>query len=238
MKKIILLACLLLTPLYLKADHHTIAGPGEGAFNTIMVQADDTAKYVDYLRANPGLFKAVGATAAGVCITRSGNDYEGQMLVWSAYPDLASAMHANTLYDPNDAPSALASLRTVKYGVSWKGLKSFRLDPGWERVLRVKVSPENLNAYVEALRELETAIINSGHESFNMGVFGPFGGGVHETQTLLVRAISPTARESGQIADEYFAGASWGPIWEKSRALVDKVVSDTYELCEQIYSAE
>ena len=47
MNKIILLACLLLTPLYLKADHHTIAGPGEGAFNTIFVQSDDTAKYVN-----------------------------------------------------------------------------------------------------------------------------------------------------------------------------------------------
>ena len=237
MKKIILLVGLL-TPLYLQADHHTIAGPGEGAFNTIMVQADDTAKYVEYLRANPGLFKGVGATAAGVCITRSGNDYEGQMFVWSAYPDLASALHANTVYDPNNAPSALTTLRTVKYGVCWKGLKSFRLDPGWERVLRIKVSTENLNAYVESLRELETAIINSGHESFNMGLFGPFGGGVHESQTIMVRAISPTARESGQIADEYFAGASWGRIWEKSRALVDEVVSDTYELCEQIYTAE
>jgi hypothetical protein len=159
-------------------------------------------------------------------------------LIWSAYPDLASALHANTVYDPNNAPAALAKLRTVKYGVSWKGLKSFRLDPGWERVLRIKVSPENLSAYVEALRELETAIINSGHESFNMGVFGPFGGGVHESQTIMVRSISPTASESGQIADEYFAGASWGRIWEKSRALVDKVVSDTYELCEQIYTAE
>ena len=237
MKKVILLVGLL-TPLYLQADHHTIAGPGEGAFNTIMVQADDTAKYVDYLKANTGLFKAVGATAAGICITRSGNDYEGQMFVWSAYPDLASALHANTVYDPNNAPSALATLRTVKYGVSWKGLKSFRLDPGWERVLRIKVSPENLNAYVESLRELETAIINSGHESFNMGLFGPFGGGVHESQTIMVRAISPTARESGQIADEYFAGASWGRIWEESRALVDEVVSDTYEVCEQIYTAE
>ena len=237
MKKIILLVSLL-TPLYLQADHHTIAGPGEGAFNTIFVQADDTTKYVDYLKTNPELFKGVGATAAGVCITRSGNDYEGQMFVWSAYPDLASAMHANMLYDPNQAPSALASLRTVKYGVSWKGLKSFRLDPGWERVLRVKISSENLNAYVETLRELETAIINSGHESFNMGLFVPFGGGIHESQTLMLRAISPTARESGQIADEYFAGASWGRIWEKSRALVDKVVSDTYELCEQIYTAE
>jgi hypothetical protein len=54
----------------------------------------------------------------------------------------------------------------------------------------------------------------------------------------MVRAISPTARESGQIADEYFAGASWGRIWEKSRTMIDEVVSDTYELCEQIYSAE
>ena len=198
MKKIILLVSLL-TPLYLQADHHTIAGPGEGAFNTIMVQADDTAKYVEYLRANPGLFKGVGATAAGVCITRSGNDYEGQMFVWSAYPDLASALHANTVYDPNNAPSALARLRTVKYGVSWKGLKSFRLDPGWERVLRIKVSTENLNAYVESLRELETAIINSGHESFNMGLFSPFGGGVHESQTIMVRAISPTARSQVKL---------------------------------------
>lgn len=237
MKKIILLV-LLLMPLYLQADDHAIGGPGDGAFNTIMVQADDTAKYVKYLREHPELFKEVGATAAGVCITRSGNDYEGQMFAWSAYPDLASAMNANSVYDPNDAPSALSSLRTLKYGVSWKPLKSFRLDPGWERVLRIKVSTENLNAYIEALRELETAIINSGHESFNMGVFGPFGGGVHESQTIMVRAISPTARESGQIADEYFAGASWGPIWERSRALVDEIVSDTYELCEQIYSTE
>jgi hypothetical protein len=161
------------------------------------------------------------------------------MLVWSAFPDLASALHANMLYDPtSQAPQALAELRTVKYGVSWKGLKSFRLDPGWERVLKVKVSADNLNAYVESLRELETAIINSGHETFNLGVFGPFGGGVHESQTLMVRAISPTARESGQIADEYFAGASWGRIWEKSRTMIDEVVSDTYELCEQIYSEE
>ena len=69
MKKIILLVSLL-TPLYLQADHHTIAGPGEGAFNTIFVQTNDTTKYVDYLKTNPELFKGVGATAAGVCITR------------------------------------------------------------------------------------------------------------------------------------------------------------------------
>ena len=238
MKKIILIITLL-TPLHLQADHHTISGPGEGAFNALVVQAHDVAKYVNLLKADLSLFKALGATAGGVCITRSGHDYEGQMLVWSAFPDLESALHANMLYDPtSQAPQTLAELRTVKYGVSWKGLKSFRLDPGWERVLKVKVSADNLNAYVESLRELETAIINSGHETFNLGVFGPFGGGVHESQTLMVRAISPTARESGQIADEYFAGASWGRIWEKSRTMIDEVVSDTCELCEQIYSAE
>jgi hypothetical protein len=54
----------------------------------------------------------------------------------------------------------------------------------------------------------------------------------------MVRAISPTARESGQIADEYFAGASWGNKKKKSRTMIDEVVSDTYELCEQIYSEE
>ena len=238
MKKIILIITLL-TPLHLQSDHHTIGGPGEGAFNALAVQAHDVTKYVNLLKSDLSLFTALGATAGGVCITRSGHDYLGQMLVWSAFPNLASALHANTLYDPtSQAPQALVKLRTIKYGTTWKGLKSFRLDPGWERVLKVKVSADNLNAYVESLRELETAIINDGHETFNLGVFGPFGGGVHESQTLMVRAISPTARESGQIADEYFAGASWGRIWEKSRTMIDEVVSDTYELCEQIYSAE
>jgi hypothetical protein len=117
MKKIILIITLL-TPLHLQADHHTISGPGEGAFNALVVQAHDVAKYVNLLKADLSLFKALGATAGGVCITRSGHDYEGQ------------------------------------------------------------------------------------------------------------------------IADEYFAGASWGRIWEKSRTMIDEVISDTYELCEQIYSAE
>ena len=177
--------------------------------------------------------------ASGVKPDMKEGEIQPSAYVLLEFPDLESALHANMLYDPtSQAPQALAELRTIKYGVSWKGLKSFRLDPGWERVLKVKVSADNLNAYVESLRELETAIINSGHETFNLGVFGPFGGGVHESQTLMVRAISPTARESGQIADEYFAGASWGRIWEKSRTMIDEVVSDTYELCEQIYSAE
>ncbi|GIT34697.1 MAG: hypothetical protein Ct9H300mP4_10160 [Gammaproteobacteria bacterium] len=165
---------------------------------------------------------------------------KAKFFVWSAYPDLHQH-YMQTQYTIQIMPlSALAKLRTVKYGVFWeKGLKSFRLDPGWERVLRIKVSPENLNPTLNKLRELETAIINRGHESFNMGLFGPFGGGVHESQTIMVRAISPTARESGQIADEYFAGASWGRIWEKSRALgLGEVVSDTYEVCEQIYTSE
>ncbi len=238
MKKIIiLLIAVVISPSLVNADHHTIPGIGQGAFNTLMVKAKDINKYVDTLRSDQTVFKAIGATDAGVCVTRSGNNHKGEMFVWTAYPDVASAINANDLYNPAEAPESMSKLRKVKYGVTWKGLKSFRLDPGWERVLRVKVSPENLNAFVDNMRKLETAIIESGHETFNLGVFMPIGGGVHESSTIMVRAISPTAEEIGHLIDEYFEGADWAQYWQQSAPIME-LVSDTFELCEQIYKAE
>lgn len=220
----------------IQADGHA-SNNGEGAFNTLMVKAKDIDKYVSTLKSDQTVFKAIGTSDAGVCVTRSGNNYEGEMFVWTAYPDVAAAMHANTIYDPNDAPKEMKKMRKVRYGVTWRPMKSFRLDPGWERVIRVKVDSEDMNAYVDSIKALEKAIIDSGYPAFNMGVFVPIGGGIHESQTLMVRAIMPTAKEFGELIDNYFKGASWGRIWEQSQTM-SEVISDTFEECQQIYKAE
>ena len=58
----------------------------DGAFTTLMIAAADIGKYTETLRDNPSAFQATGTTGAGVCVTNSGNAYEGQMMVWSAFP--------------------------------------------------------------------------------------------------------------------------------------------------------
>jgi len=87
----------------------------EGAFTTLMVAAPDIERYTETLRSNPSAFQATGATDAGVCVTNSGNDYEGQMMVWSAFPDVASALAGGTKYDPQQAPRQYKILRELKY---------------------------------------------------------------------------------------------------------------------------
>ena len=72
----------------------------DGAFTTLMIAAADIGKYTETLRNNPSAFQATGTTGAGVCVTNSGNEYEGQMMVWSAFPDVASALVGGTKYDP------------------------------------------------------------------------------------------------------------------------------------------
>ena len=239
MKKLILpsmITFFFITGIEVHADGHA-SNNGEGAFNTLMVKSKDIEKYVARLKSDQTVFKAIGTSDAGVCITRSGNNHEGEMFVWNAYPDVATAMHANTIYNPYDAPKEMKKLRKVKYGVTWRPLKSFRLDPGWERVIRVKVESEDMNAYVQTIKDLEKAIIDSGYPAFNMGVFVPIGGGTHESETLMIRAIMPTAKEFGELVDNYFKGASWGRIWEQSQ-MMSEVTSDTFEECEQIYKAK
>ena len=236
-KIIISLMMLLITPLTVQADHHATSGPGEGSFTTLMVQAPDVSAYIKHLKNNPELFSAFKASAAGVCVTKTGQDYPGEMFVWNAFPDVTGAMEVTTAYDPDKAPKDLAKLRTPKYSLAWKPLKSFVLSPGFERVTRVKIKPENVPAYIAAATKLEAAIRDAGHD-FNMGIFQPLGGGVHETGTFLLRGVSPNSTEAGRLIDEYFAGAEWGQQYLMASSLIDEVVRDTYEVCEQIYTAE
>ena len=240
MKKIIICLIIIFTPLLVRADGHASKESslvGEGAFNTLHVKAKNIGKYLTNLKSNTSTFKAIGADAAGTCVTHSGNNYQGEMFVWTAFSNIASAQHASTLYNPiTDASFQREKLRKVMYSVTWKPLKPFKLNPGYERVFRMKVAPENINNFVSVMTELESAIIASGYDTFNLGVFQPIGGGVHESQTLKIRAILDSAKESGQLMDDFFSGASWSSLWLKAR-MISEITSDTVEICEQIYTA-
>ena len=103
-------------------------------------------------------------------------------------------------------------------------------------MIRVKVESEDMNAYVQMIKDLEKAIIDSGYPAFNMGVFVPIGGGAHESETLMIRAIMPTCKREKKsllIIKRRFMGR----IWEQSQ-MMSEVTSDTFEECEQIYKAE
>ena len=90
-------------------------GTTDGAFTTLMLSAKNVERYVETLKSNTTAFKATGATDAGVCITRSGNEYDGQMMVWSAFPSVQAALEGSLKYDPQQASPAFARLRDAKY---------------------------------------------------------------------------------------------------------------------------
>lgn len=207
----------------------------DGAFTTLMIAAADIGKYTETLRDNPSAFQATGTTGAGVCVTNSGNAYEGQMMVWSAFPDVSSALVGGTKYDPQQAPRQFKNLRDIKYGVTWKPLTPFRLEPGYERVQRIKVSAENMQAFNEGLNKLEASIQAAGHPNFFNGAFVQIGGGTHEIETLMVRSITRDAQSMGVLFDDYFAGtATWAADYD-SLMLLGEVMSDNMEICEQVY---
>jgi len=215
-------------------DHGGTPAPGDGAFVTLMVQAKDPDTYIEVMKQNTAPFEALGSSVAGVCVTKTGADYPGQMFVWNAFDSMEQAMAATDAYDPMKAPAEFAALREVKYNAMFKPLKPFDLEPNSERLWRLKIAPSNVAPFVGKMTELETALREAGHD-MNIGVFQPFGGGTHET--IHLRAVSPTYAASGKVIDEAFAGAEWMSIWGTAMALVDEIVSDNFEHCQVIYTA-
>ena len=110
----------------------------EGSFTTLHVKAMDVAKYVDYMKKNTGPFKAIGSDVAGVCVTRSGNQYPGEMFVWNAFGSIEDAFIASQKYDPMTPNKQFEKLRKVKYAATWKPVKEFELRPGYERLESVR----------------------------------------------------------------------------------------------------
>ena len=237
MKKLILLITMTLSLCAFSAHHESTPQTTDGAFTTLMIASPNIEKYTERLRSNPSAFQATGATGAGVCVTNSGHDYLGQMMVWSAFPDVTSALAGSTKYDPQKAPRSFSNLREIKYGVTWKPVTPFRLEPGYERVQRIKVSSENMPSFLEGLEKLESAIKADGNHNFYNGAFVAIGGGVHEVETLMVRSITRDATSMGVLFDSYFAGtASWAGAYDSLMQL-GEVMSDNFEICEQLYTA-
>ena len=206
--------------------------PQEGAFTSLYVSATDVDKYVSFLRSNSDAFKAIGSSDAGVCITRSGNQYPGQMMIWNAFPSVEAAMIGSLKYDPYKAKGPISKLRKVKHSTIWKSLKSFRLDPGHEVVGRFKVKQENIPAFVQAIDSLEKEIQGNGHPDFFNGVFVSIAGGT-ESQTIKVRSITSSASDQGKIADEYFSGKY--KSFNDAVALTEGFIDEQIQICEQVY---
>ena len=218
-----------ITAMLLILSMNTYAIP-EGAFTTLHVKAKNVDKYIEMMKENQAPFEAIGADVAGVCVTKTGNQYPGEMFVWNAFPSVEKAMEATDLYDPMKATGPYKKMRKVQYSSTFKPLKEFKLQPAYERLWRL-----NLNdpmAYTQKIVELEEAIRAAGHD-MNIGVFQPLGGG---TEVFHVRAVSQTAGDLGKVIDEYYAGRSWAAIWNESAQYVDEIVSDTIEHCQIIYT--
>ena len=241
MKKTILIASILLagTSLNVLGDGHLAEEQSKGAFSGVIVAAKDTDKYLKSVASNPALFELVGAYAGGYCRTVSGHDYPGQVMVWTAFPNVTAALVGGSKYDPSNAPRATAKLREFKYNFTAVPLKAHaRLDPGYERVTRIKVSPANVPVLVAVLTKVEKEIQEAGHDTFINGLFMTIGGGTHEVGTLTIRSITEDEKTMGAVFDDYLTGASWADTWLQATSLIDEVVSDQFEVCEQLYAAE
>lgn len=206
--------------------------PQEGAFTSLYMSAKDVEKYVSFLKKNTEAFKTIGSTDAGTCITRSGNQYPGQMMIWNAFSSIEDAMVGSLKYDPYSAKGPISKLRSLKHYTIWKSLKEFRLEPGHEVVTRFKVKRQNIDAFVKAMDSLEREIQDNGHPDFFNGVFISIGGG-HESQILKVRSITSSASDQGKIADEFFTGKY--KSFNDAIALTDGFVDEQIQICEQIY---
>ena len=217
-------------------ESDSAGSPGKGAFSTLMVQVSDVDSYIKALKSNDGPFKTVGSVAAGYCLTRSGNDYPGQMFVWNAFDSVSDAMAGVLKYDPYKAPKTFAALREVKYSAIFKPLNDFKLDPGIERLWRIAVPTQNLSGFVEGIVEVESALREKGYD-LNMGVFMALAGGAAETKTLHVRAAARDGATLGKIVDEYFENPAWSEVWNRTMAMASSIETDTIEECEQVYSA-
>ena len=111
----------------------------EGAFTTLMVQAKDIDKYVNFLKENVD-FDNFGSEQAGYCKTRTGESYQGQMFIYNAFTSVEKAIGFIELYDPASANFDLKQLRTIKYSSAFKPLKDFEARDGYHRLWRVKLN--------------------------------------------------------------------------------------------------
>ena len=85
MKFLILLVTALYTTVTFGDGNSAAPVPGEGAFVTLMVKAQDPASYIEMLKKNPAPFEAICSSVAGACVTKTGADYPWQMFILNAF---------------------------------------------------------------------------------------------------------------------------------------------------------
>ena len=230
----------LLTTLVIASISFGQVAPGDGAFSTFHVKAENPTEYANFLKENSQTLGNQNPVAAGTCITKAGSRYTGEMFVWQAFNSMEEAMENSNAYDPYSAPFALKQMRTPLYSSFWKPLKSFNIRPkSFERVNRVIIQPENLVEYIQLATTFEKELQKS-NPGFVMGIFQPLGGGSEEAvaNQYMVRGLTDTAGEHGKFADEFFAGnASWAGMYQKLISL-GTIIDDSYDECEILYSAE
>ena len=128
-------------------------------------------------------------------------------------------------------------MRKLLYTAVWKPLTPFPLNPGFERVTRVTVKPENTEKFLMMSEKLQ-AEINAAGEEFEMGVLIALGGGVNENN-LMVRAIAPDGKSFGELYEKGYSGeAPWGSTLQAMQSLIDEVVRDSHEQCGYLLEAE
>ena len=231
-----LFLALALSPVAFAADESAQLG----TVWTIHVEANDSARYIDYMKSHTELFKAMNSSAGGYCMTTAGQSYPGQIFVWSFYPNFEKALTetAQNTLDPK-AAKELAKLRSIKYMAGWNTLKTFELTPGYERVRRLAVAPEKRPEFIERLTEMEKAGQANGHPNVQYAVFAPVGGGPVEVGQLMVRVLAPTPAELGKYIDDLNSQPKWArKVGQKVVSLVESVSDDTIEVCEQVYQAQ
>ena len=221
------------------ADDHGSESMGNGAFTTLFVSTKDVENYINSVKSSTALFETIGSNAAGYCETISGRDEVGQVMIWNAFGSVTDALVGGSKYDASKAPADMAGQRDFKYTATRAPLKTFpRLDPGYERAMRIKLKPENLPAFIAAITKMEAEIIAAGHKTFMNGLFVAIGGGTTEAGTFYLKSITSSVETHGAVIDDYFAGASWGATYNEASAMIDEIVNDQFEICEQFYTAE
>ena len=207
----------------------------EGAFTSLHVKAKNVDAYVNYMKENTAAFKMIDSDIAGVCVVKTGNEYPGEMFVWNAFPSVEKAFMTSELYDPMNATTEFNNLREVLYSVTWKPLKEFELNPGYERLWRIKTTDSR--AFAKQMTKLEKEVQAAGHDTFMNGLFVAIGGGTYEAGTYYLKSITSNVETHGALIDDYFAGAAWGNTYREALLLIDDVVNDQFEVCEQFYTA-
>ena len=93
-------------------------------------------------------------------------------------------------------------------------------------------------SFIAAITKMEAEVIAAGHDTFMNALFVAIGGGAHEAGTYYLKSITSSVETHGAVFDDYLSGAAWGASYNEAVALIDEVVNDQFERCEQFYSAE